>query len=382
MSKGLKEDVSVLLIFIGGFLGAGKTTAIAKLVKHFLDKGIRVGVITNDQTENLVDTAVVKSMLQELGVPIEEVVRGCFCCRFDDLLRSVDRILEFGPEVIIGELVGSCTDFVATVANPIRLNYPRFKIAPFSVMLDPVRVRELIMKEIPSLFGPEVFYLYQKQIEEADILVLNKCDLLDVKEEKRLKNYIESNFPGKLVFGVSVKEGIGLNEWFEVLLSYSEGSRKVIQNLDYDTYARAEALLGWLNANLIVSSKNNFHPVQLIKFLISEIKEKLKRSGAEIAHIKILFKANVGTTWINCTHLEGNPLLGDEWKWGLVTEGELILNARVGASPALLESIVNESLVNLQRIYGIEIQIKDFSCFSPSYPNPPYVIRQPLDNRA
>ena len=64
----------VKLIFCGGFLGSGKTTALAALAKRLIQRGMRVGFITNDQSENLVDTIIVRQMLTDLGVPVEQLV--------------------------------------------------------------------------------------------------------------------------------------------------------------------------------------------------------------------------------------------------------------------------------------------------------------------
>lgn len=71
-------------IMIGGFLGAGKTTTVARLARRLADQGLRVGLITNDQGSELVDTA----MLAARGFPVEEISGGCFCCRFNSLLEA------------------------------------------------------------------------------------------------------------------------------------------------------------------------------------------------------------------------------------------------------------------------------------------------------
>ncbi|MEE9497256.1 MAG: GTP-binding protein, partial [Desulfobacterales bacterium] len=111
--KDLSVTKPVKLIFAGGFLGSGKTTALAGLAKRSIERGMKVGIITNDQSENLVDTVIVREMLTELGVPVEEVVKGCFCCKFDELINHMEKILTHDPDVMMGEPVGSCTDFVA-----------------------------------------------------------------------------------------------------------------------------------------------------------------------------------------------------------------------------------------------------------------------------
>ncbi|MGH7150452.1 MAG: GTP-binding protein, partial [Planctomycetota bacterium] len=63
-------------VVVGGFLGAGKTTALLRLGKRVHDRGRKVGLITNDQAANLVDTGT----LRVRGFRVEEVAGACFCC--------------------------------------------------------------------------------------------------------------------------------------------------------------------------------------------------------------------------------------------------------------------------------------------------------------
>ena len=91
-------------VMIGGFLGAGKTTSVAKLARWFCDQGVRVGLITNDQGSHLVDTA----MLATRGFPVEEIPGGCFCCRFNSLTDAADKLTrDARPDVFLAEPVGS-----------------------------------------------------------------------------------------------------------------------------------------------------------------------------------------------------------------------------------------------------------------------------------
>jgi hypothetical protein len=107
-------------IMIGGFLGAGKTTAAGKLAQHLSGRGLRVGLVTNDQGRNLADT----TMLRSQGFATEEIPGGCFCCRFNSLVEAVQRLRhQSQPEVFIAAPVRSCTDLVATVAYPLRRLY-------------------------------------------------------------------------------------------------------------------------------------------------------------------------------------------------------------------------------------------------------------------
>ena len=128
-------------IMIGGFLGAGKTTAIGKLARRLTDQGLRVGLITNDQGRHLVDTALLRCQ----GFATEEIPGGCFCCRFDALLDAAQTLAQQSrPDVFIAEPVGSCTDLVATVAYPLRRLYGQdFTVAPVSVLVDPIRALQV-----------------------------------------------------------------------------------------------------------------------------------------------------------------------------------------------------------------------------------------------
>ena len=76
------------LILVGGFLGAGKTTLLLAAGKELRARGLRVGLVTNDQGDQLVDTA----LATQARLPVVEVAGGCFCCRLPDLLSSLDTL--------------------------------------------------------------------------------------------------------------------------------------------------------------------------------------------------------------------------------------------------------------------------------------------------
>ena len=242
-------------IMIGGFLGAGKTTAVGKLAKRLSGQGLRVGLITNDQGRNLVDTA----MLRSQGFATEEIPGGCFCCRFNSLVDAAQKLTEQSrPDVFVAEPVGSCTDLVATVTYPLRRLYgENFTVAPVSVLVDPIRALRVLGLEAGGNFSEKVIYIYNKQIEEADLVVISKCDLLDAARLDALRGAIEAKFPGKEILIVSAREGTNLDAWFDRVASEEQAGGKAME-VDYKVYADGEALLGWLNCTVQLSAKEAF----------------------------------------------------------------------------------------------------------------------------
>jgi G3E family GTPase len=180
------------VILLGGFLGAGKTTLIASLVRHFGQAGQKVGVVTNDQADNLVDTGLLKTQSSS----VREVAGACFCCSFTSFASQLkDLRHELDADFIIGEPVGSCTDLSGTVVQPLRKLYKQeFHILPYSVLVDPQRWCESRLPRAEQKFPDSVLYIYRLQIEEADAILLSKVDLLSEQELQELKAQLEKHY--------------------------------------------------------------------------------------------------------------------------------------------------------------------------------------------
>ncbi len=377
--RKLSVQKPVKLIFSGGFLGSGKTTALAALAKRLVQRGKRVGFITNDQSENLADTIIVRQMLTDLGVPVEEVVKGCFCCKFDELIENIEKILAHSPDVLMGEPVGSCTDFVAAVANPIKIQYrDAFRFAPFSILVDPDRVRALILNETQTDFPEDVAYLFGKQLEEADTIVLNKVDLLTANESNRLLTSIGDRYRGKKLMAGSAREGIGMDEWLDDLISGRPGANTVLSQIDYDRYASAEAVLGWLNAAVKLQADESFDGGKFMTSLATKLRDRFKAEKGEIGHLKFVLTSAGISMWVNLTDLTAEPAIGGE-KLENLSRGSLIINARVRLEPAVLENMVRNCLNKVSNEMTVRSEINDLQCFSPAYPEPPHMIREPVE---
>jgi G3E family GTPase len=245
-------------------------------------------------------------------------------------------------------------------------------------MVDPDRVRDLLLKETEPIFPEEVSYLFKKQMEEADIIVLNKIDLISKQEKVRLLSALGKEFPQKKMLPVSAREGDGMDDWLEDLLSGRPGANTVLRQIDYDRYAAAEAVLGWLNAAITLNTAETFDATELSRTLALKLQKAFKNKDAGIGHLKFLITSAGKTMWANVTNLTEEPSVSGA-RLERLSKGTLILNARVKLEPEELEETVKNILSGLFQEAGIQSEIIDLQCFSPAYPEPPYLIREDVN---
>lgn len=354
---------------VGGFLGAGKTTAILKLAEHLASKGQKVGLITNDQSVGLVDTA----MLGAHGFPVQEITGGCFCCRFNSLVDAARELSrDTRPDVFIAEPVGSCTDLKASVSYPLRRIYGNdFSIAPLSVLIDPIRALRVLGIEQGKAFSPKVVYVYKKQLEEAEQIVINKIDLLTTERRKTLREALEVAYPGAKLFEVSARGDAGLINWFDAIVGDDLGSQPSME-VDYELYAEGEALLGWLNCTVSLSGRQAVDGNGLLRQLAAGIQENIGDVG-EIAHLKMTLSPGEGENDLAVLNLVRNdhaPEMSHELA-GPIESGELILNLRAEADPDLLHALVSRALEDTMRtLPGWTHAIDHEEHFRPGKPQP------------
>jgi G3E family GTPase len=359
-------------IMVGGFLGAGKTTAVAALAQNLTARGLRVGLITNDQGSELVDTA----MLRSKGFATEEIPGGCFCCRFNSLVDAAEKLDESSsPDVFIAEPVGSCTDLVATVTYPLRRIYgDHYTIAPLSVLVDPIRAERIFGLSEGGKFSEKVLYIYRKQLEEADVIVISKADLLDESRMEKLTARIHETFPRAQIRAVSVRRGDGIADWFSEI-EHGEQTPRDAMEVDYEIYAQGEALLGWLNATVQLSHAETFDSETVLAALARSIQRHL--SSAEIAHLKMTLSPNEGLgdiAVINLVRSDFVPELGLRLE-APVSGGQLIINVRAEAAPEQLRDAVRESVETLgSEVPGLTAQLDHLEFFRPGKPQPTHRI--------
>ena len=164
--KGLEKMIK--LDIISGFLGAGKTTLIKKLLSEAY-QGEKLVLIENEFGEISIDGG----FLKESGIQISEMSSGCICCSlvgdFNQALKDV--AAQFHPDRILIEPsgVGKLSDVIVAVENTAA-EAPEMKLNSFVTVADATKVK-VYMKN----FGE----FYNNQIESAGTIVLSRTQKLN-----------------------------------------------------------------------------------------------------------------------------------------------------------------------------------------------------------
>ncbi len=354
---------------VGGFLGAGKTTAILRAAELFRSQGLRVGLITNDQSQGLVDT----TMLASHGFETEEISGGCFCCRFNSLIEASQRLNSSSqPDLFLAEPVGSCTDLVATVAVPLRQMYgDTFAVAPLSVLVDPVRAQWILGLRPGKTFSSKVLYVYEKQLEEANLLVINKRDLVKDEELDELRDALEHRYPKAQVLTMSARRGDGVADWLQAINHSTTAFHGM--EVDYDTYADGEALLGWVNLTCQLQG-SSFDGNVFLLLLLEKIQQRLtlaESGGVRVAHLKATLTPDSGPDLAvaNLVRDDSSGELSHRLADTLEC-AELIVNLRAEAEPSLLKSLCLVCLAELAAQVGVTFTLTHEDAFRPGRPTP------------
>lgn len=354
------------IILVGGFLGSGKTTMLRRLAKTFAEKNMTAGLITNDQAADLVDTAI----LTQYGSETREVSGSCFCCNFPGFAGAVESLYNQGhPDVIICEPVGSCTDLSATILQPLKDKYNAdFSLAPLTVLADPQRLSDILAGGNSGLHESSA-YIVRKQMEEADIIVINKSDLLTKDEAQELKTKAEAAFPKTEVFCASAVTADGVDSWLDTVMK-SENAGTHLTQVDYDIYAEGEAVLGWLNSAVSIKGETDWKAAaeDYLKALSSVFAEK----DAAIGHLKLMIQGADKSGFVLANLTGASDPIRVSQTGSLAAPVSMTINARVQMEPEDLKTIVFQCLDKVTAAHGITYTADSTECLKPGRPNPTY----------
>ncbi|WP_421899424.1 GTP-binding protein [Maridesulfovibrio sp.] len=159
------------LIVLSGFLGAGKTTFLNQLLEYHASRDELVAIIQNEIGQTGVD-----GKLLEGDDSIVELDEGCVCCTLaGNLSKGIEQLkARFNPKVIVLETTGLANPF--NILNEIETLRPLVRLDSVTTLVD--------AENGPQLLADSD--IARNQVKAADVIILNKCDLVSQEEQESL----------------------------------------------------------------------------------------------------------------------------------------------------------------------------------------------------
>ena len=192
------------IYILGGFLGSGKTTLLMKMADKLIEKGNKVSILVNEAGSIGVDGTTMKND----GYNSVELPSGCICCSLagtmQDALVNIKK--DYNPDVLLIEPTGLA--FSGKVKEAIELINYEAEIIRIVGIFDGPRFK---------LFTSKKKEFYTKQLEDSDILIMNKMDLTPENVKKEAVEWMAAEIPGRKVYQVVGTTGEGLEPVFKEL---------------------------------------------------------------------------------------------------------------------------------------------------------------------
>ena len=356
----------IRFMVMSGFLGAGKTTTMIALGEHMNKTYGKVGIIANDLGANLVDT----NLTQTSGCTVEEIASGCICYQMDNTIDKIRRLRDrdgciFVMSDIPGLGVGALDHTYHRLADDCA---DWIDLSPFTVLVDPERIKMLLPEgegEEDIHLPEELKYLMQLQLEEADLIVLNKIDLISDAEVERDVNFLKEACPDIPVMKISALTGEGIPELAEYLESYGT-SLKNFSVRDNEKFQEAEKTLTWYNRRMFVKQLDDekIDMNEVIDDLLEEIRMGLIERKRNVPHLKTFATAGAGD-FNKCS------LLGIDYDVEHTQEFlrnhkkmSMIINARAVCESRPFARIVDDAVDMICDKYHLDAQIFFTECFN------------------
>ncbi|MCM3617220.1 GTP-binding protein [Sutcliffiella horikoshii] len=176
----------VEVYILSGFLGSGKTTLLTQMLQQEQKENRKVAVVMNELGKVSIDSDSVPE-----DTPLSELFDGCICCTIQEKLESTMQGLLMDKELdaIYIETTGAAhpVEVLDTVLSPIFAD--RFSGARIITLLDVLRWKDR------SSLSIQVKQLIREQVKHADMLILNKTDLLSEGEVSNILFELQSINP-------------------------------------------------------------------------------------------------------------------------------------------------------------------------------------------
>jgi hypothetical protein len=225
----------------------------------------------------------------------------------------------------------------------------------------------LLGQDLP--FNEDVVYIFDKQIEEAGLLVINKTDLLAPGQVQELASLTRSRFPDKQVLFQDSLQPDQLQHWVETLNSTPYDFRNQPLEMDYTRYGSGEARLAWLDEKLLIKVAPGKASALLVN-LIREILTTLQKQQAPVGHLKFFIQAGEKEVKVSFPTLTEENWEGQVGGFDGFDEIQLLINGRVEIDAKNLKDLIQAALAKAADSFQAEISQVQIDYFHPGFPHP------------
>ena len=266
-----------------GFLGSGKTTTMMKLTDYCTANGLKSAMISNDLGHGV---SLADNRLANLsGCNASEITDECICYVNEQLADRLNSYYDDGCELVISDIPGFGVGALEHVYHGLTEKFPgEFDLAPFTVLVEPKTV-ELLRSGNPG----DLKYLYDTQLVEADLIVLNKIDTISKEQAQADAAWLKENYPLAELVKISALEGTGLEELKNALSGGRASMRKPEIGYGGEDFMFAMGKMSeyYLQYHASVCC-NDFDGNAYLMEIAEKVKEEVQAAGQGIPHLKAL----------------------------------------------------------------------------------------------
>lgn len=337
-----------------GFLGAGKTTSMLALAREINARWGKAAILANDLgAGNIVDADYTATS----EVLTTSIAGNCICYQHENLVDKLRQLAAAGATVIFSDIPGCGIGALDHVYLQLaEREGDEFELMPFTCIVDPERMRMLMEGEGDINLPPEMRFLLDAQMAEADLIVLNKTDLLSPAELELRLALIRTLHPDTPVMTMSARTGDGVDAVADYLMTHSAAAEHREIGYGSEAFMAAERLLSWYNRRVFLEQRDDkavdFNAV--ISDIFEDIRALLKKRGGNVPHLKA-FAAGQGGDFVKASLIGVDyPVEFDSRLEGSYSAVSLIINARAAADSALMASAVDEAIDAAAQKYGLK----------------------------
>ena len=341
-----------------GFLGSGKTTAMIALTKFCNENRKKTAMISNDLGHGV---ELADDRLARLsGCDAQAITEQCICYQNENLADRLEEKYAEGCELVMSDIPGFGVGALEHVYHGLSEKFPgRFCLAPFTVLVEPRTVDAL-----REGTGGDLEYLYNTQLVEADLIVLNKRDLITDAQRQEYENWLLENYPEADCISISARTGEGLDRLADALMAGEASLKRPDIGYGQAAFVNSMSRISeyYLQYYAVVCC-DTFDGTEYLKTIAESLRESLKKEGFEVPHLKLLAWEPEGDYGkVDLIYIDRPVEITRRFERPC-TEIAVILNASAVCPADRFETLIGEAIETVSPQYQLELTVHKKECF-------------------